>query len=92
MKLRFEVSFTVEEIFALMKYEDGQYGSLGDLKELRRKDMLKVVKRLVKDFGTDLMPESHLHDGYEKRMFMLFACCCEQFPELDNTSDYYNEQ
>ena len=91
IKLRFEVSFTVEEIFALMKYEDGEHSTLGDLKTLKRDTMLEVVKRVVKNNGTDVMPESYLHEGYEKRMFMLFACCCEQFPELDSTSDYYND-
>lgn len=90
MKIRFEVTFTVEEVYALMKYEDSDTASLGDLKYLRRDDMLKVIKRIVKANGTDIMPEDYLHDGYEKRMFMLFACCCEQFPELDSTSEYYN--
>ena len=91
IKLRFEASFTVEEIFALMKYEDNEYENLGDLKVLNRVDILKIIKRLVKDNGVDLMPEDYLHDGYEKRMHRLFACCCEQFPELDYTSDYYND-
>jgi len=91
IKLRFEISFTVEEIFLLMKYEDNEYKNLGDLKELRRSSMLEIIKRLVKDHGQEVMPEDYLHDGYEKRMFVLFACCCEQFPELDSTSDYYND-
>ncbi len=91
MKLRFEVTFTVEEIYYLMKYEDNEFANLGDLKDLKRDKMLKIIKRLVKDNGQGVIPEDFLHNGYEKRMLRLFACCCEQFPELDSTSDYYNE-
>lgn len=91
IKLRFEVSFTVEEIFALMKHEDGEFENLGDLKDLKRNEIIEATKRIVKNNGYNLIPEEYTHDGYEKRMHRLFACCCEQFPELDYTSDYYND-